>query len=62
MRCCAALLGLALITIGGCGQKGPLYLPQPDRGEAVQEQPEPPIPAGTELERDRSGSTDGSST
>ena len=42
MRAARCLTLLALALLGGCGQKGPLYLP--DKGGAVVT---PPVPAAT---------------
>lgn len=27
-------LAIAVLLLAGCGQKGPLYLPQPEQGES----------------------------
>ena len=35
MRFRAMLIVSTLLLLAGCGQKGPLYLPQPDQGEAA---------------------------
>jgi predicted small lipoprotein YifL len=49
-RVCAAAAALTVsagLLLGGCGQKGPLYLPE-KRGTAVTSPPSPPapVPAG----------------
>lgn len=43
----AALTVTALLLLGGCGQRGPLYLPE-KRGTVVTSPPSPPapVPAG----------------
>lgn len=43
MRRAWPLLALAAVAAGGCGQKGPLYLP--DRNAKVVTTPAPPAPA-----------------
>jgi predicted small lipoprotein YifL len=42
----AAVCALALL--GGCGRKGPLYLPPPPPAEAGGEEPAKPASAGAE--------------
>jgi predicted small lipoprotein YifL len=46
----ALALGLIAVSAGGCGQRGPLYLPEPE--------PAADDGAGTELSVDREESTD----
>ena len=41
MRCAWLLLALAAFAAGGCGQKGPLYLPDKG-GKVVTSAPAPP--------------------
>ncbi|WP_439135909.1 LPS translocon maturation chaperone LptM [Pseudomaricurvus sp.] len=54
MRLFSLILATALLTFGlaGCGQKGPLYLPQPEAAEqqAAPEQPAEPAASATPTE------------
>ncbi|WP_197085555.1 lipoprotein [Cellvibrio sp. pealriver] len=54
MKITAACL-LFCIGLGGCGQKGPLYLPQPAKPQPEVSQPDTPEP--TQPRQDESSSS-----
>lgn len=40
----AVVLMLLCLSLGACGQKGPLYLPQPNKPQPEVDAPKPDVP------------------
>jgi len=51
-----AVVALALVILAGCGQKGPLYIPQPEKPAPAASTKAPQAPAAASASSSSAGS------